>query len=181
MRSESFYYKFDFKINDSMATTMIKDVIAHLERLAPRSYQEDYDNSGLLTGDVNSTVKNILVTLDCTEAVIEEAIQNNCNLIVAHHPIIFRGLKKITGQTYVERTIIKAIKNDIAIYAIHTNLDNVHSGVNKRIAEKLGLKNLKILKLRKDTLTKLVTFIPKKMPVMWSTLFIKQGQETSGV
>jgi len=99
---------------------------------------------------------------------------------VAHHPIIFRGLKKITGQTYVERTIIKAIKNDIAIYAIHTNLDNVHSGVNKRIAEKLGLKNLKILKLRKDTLTKLVTFIPKENAVMWSTLFIKQGQETSG-
>lgn len=145
-----------------MATTAIKDVISHLESLAPRSYQEDYDNSGLLTGDSNARVNGVLVTLDCTEAVVDEAIQNNCNLIVAHHPIIFRGLKKITGQNYVERTIIKAIKNDIAIYAIHTNLDHVHTGVNKKIAEKIGLKNLKILKPRKDTLTKLVTFIPKE-------------------
>ena len=144
-----------------MATTTIKNVTDHLESLAPRSYQEDYDNSGLLTGGPKMLVKGALVTLDCTEAVVEEAIQNNCNLIVAHHPIIFRGLKKITGQNYVERTIIKAIKNDIAIYAIHTNLDNVHTGVNKKIAEKIGLKNLSILKPRKDTLSKLVTFIPK--------------------
>jgi dinuclear metal center YbgI/SA1388 family protein len=144
-----------------MATTTIKNVTDHLESLAPRAYQEDYDNSGLLTGDLNAAVKGALVTLDCTEAVVEEAIQNNCNLIVAHHPIIFRGLKKITGQNYVERTIIKAIKNDIAIYAIHTNLDNVHTGVNKKIAEKIGLKNLKILKPKKYTLSKLVTFIPK--------------------
>jgi len=144
-----------------MATT-IKNVTDHLESLAPRSYQEDYDNSGLLTGDPSAQVKGALVTLDCTEAVVDEAIQNNCNLIVAHHPIIFRGLKKITGQNYVERTIIKAIKNDIAIYAIHTNLDNIHTGVNKKIAEKIGLKNLRILKPKKDTLSKLVTFIPKE-------------------
>ncbi len=144
-----------------MATTTIKNVTDHLESLAPRAYQEDYDNSGLLTGDSSAIVKGALVTLDCTEAVVDEAIQNNCNLIVAHHPIIFRGLKKITGQNYVERTIIKAIKNDIAIYAIHTNLDHVHLGVNKKIAEKIGLKNLNILKPRKDTLSKLVTFIPK--------------------
>ncbi|MGC4022067.1 MAG: Nif3-like dinuclear metal center hexameric protein [Cyclobacteriaceae bacterium] len=145
-----------------MATATIKDVIAHLENLAPRTYQEDYDNSGLLTGENNWPVKNILVTLDCIEAVVDEAIQNNCNLIVAHHPIIFRGLKKITGQNYVERTIIKAIKNDIAIYAIHTNLDNVHTGVNRKIAERIGLKNLRVLKPKKDTLAKLVTFIPKE-------------------
>lgn len=156
------WFKFGFKINDSMATTTIKNVTDHLESLAPRSFQEDYDNSGLLTGDLNAPVKGILVTLDCIEKVVDEAIENNCNLIVAHHPIIFRGLKKITGQNYVERTIIKAIKNDIAIYAIHTNLDNVHTGVNKKIAEKIGLKNLKILKPRKDTLGKLVTFIPKE-------------------
>ncbi|GHN03233.1 GTP cyclohydrolase 1 type 2 [Cytophagales bacterium WSM2-2] len=145
-----------------MATATIKDVTDHLEALAPRSYQEDYDNSGLLIGDSGAIVKGVLVTLDCTEAVIEEAIQTNCNLVVAHHPIIFRGLKKITGQNYVERTVIKAIKNDIAIYAIHTNLDNVHTGVNKKIAEKIGLKNLRILKPRSGTLTKLVTFIPRE-------------------
>ncbi len=145
-----------------MATTTIKNVTDHLESRAPRSYQEDYDNSGLLTGDPSALVKGVLVTLDCIETVVDEAIQNNCNLIVAHHPIIFRGLKKITGKNYVERTIIKAIKNDIAIYAIHTNLDNVHTGVNKKIAEKIGLKNLRILKPRKDTLSKLVTFIPKE-------------------
>jgi len=145
-----------------MATTTIKDVTDYLESFSPRSYQEDYDNSGLLTGDFNAPVKGILVTLDCTEGVIDEAIQNNCNLIVAHHPIIFRGLKKITGQNYVERTIIKAIKNDIAIYAIHTNLDNVHVGVNRRIAEHIGLKNLKVLQPKKDTLSKLVTFIPRE-------------------
>ncbi len=145
-----------------MSTVTIKDVTDHLETLAPRSYQEDYDNSGLLTGNASEYVSGVLVTLDCTEEVVEEAIQKKCNLIVAHHPIIFRGLKKLTGQTYVERTIIKAIKNDIGIYAIHTNLDVVNSGVNKGIAEKIGLKDLKILQPKKDSLAKLVTFIPKE-------------------
>jgi len=145
-----------------MATATIKDVTDHLEALAPRSYQEEYDNSGLLTGNASEPVRGVLVTLDCTEDVVEEARRENCNLIIAHHPIIFRGLKKLTGQTYVERTIIKAIKNDIAIYAIHTNLDHVHTGVNRKIAERIGLKNLKILQPKKDTLMKLVTFIPKE-------------------
>ncbi len=150
------------KTNESIEMTKIKDVTAYLESLAPLSFQEDYDNSGLLTGDPNGDLRGILITLDCTEAVVEEAITSNCNLIVAHHPIIFKGLKKLTGKNYVERTIIKAIKNDIAIYAIHTNLDNVHLGVNKKIAEMIGLKNLKVLAPKKDTLTKLVTFIPKE-------------------
>jgi len=134
-----------------MATATIKDVTDYLETLAPQSYQEDYDNCGLLTGNVDESIKGVLVTLDCTEDVVEEARRENCNLIVAHHPIIFRGLKKLTGQTYVERTIINAIKNDIAIYAIHTNLDHVHIGVNKKIAEKIGLQNLKILHSQKKT------------------------------
>jgi len=145
-----------------MTTATIKDITNHLEMLAPRSYQESYDNSGLLTGNADVAVTGILVTLDCTENVVEEAIQSKCNLIIAHHPIIFKGLKKLTGQTYVERTIIKAIKNDIAIYAIHTNLDHVHLGVNKKIAERIGLKNVRILQPRKDTLMKLVTFVPKE-------------------
>ncbi|MBL7843187.1 MAG: Nif3-like dinuclear metal center hexameric protein [Cyclobacteriaceae bacterium] len=138
----------------------VSDVTHYLESMAPRSYQESYDNSGLLTGSPDQAVKGILVSLDCVEAVVEEAIKLNCNLIVAHHPIIFKGLKKLTGSNYVERTIIKAIKNDIAIYAIHTNLDNVHTGVNKKIAEKIGLQNLKILAPKPNTLSKLVTFIP---------------------
>jgi dinuclear metal center YbgI/SA1388 family protein len=140
--------------------TKIKDVTTYLESLAPRSFQESYDNSGLLTGDSNADILGVLVTLDCTEAIVDEAINQQCNLIVAHHPILFKGIKKLTGQNYVERTIIKAIKNDIAIYAIHTNLDNVHLGVNKKIGEMLGLKNLKVLAPKKDTLSKLVTFIP---------------------
>jgi len=145
-----------------MATVTIKDVTDYLESLAPRSLQEDYDNSGLLTGHGRDPVKGILVTLDCTENVVEEAIRGGCNLIIAHHPILFKGLKKLTGQTYVERVIIKAIKTDIAIYAIHTNLDNVIGGVNKKIADKLGLKNLSILLPKRNTLSKLVAFIPRE-------------------
>lgn len=140
----------------------IKDVTSYLESFAPPSFQEGYDNSGLLTGELTAEVTGILVTLDCTEAVVNEAIDTKCNLIIAHHPIIFKGLKKLTGQNYIQRTIIKAIKNDIAIYAIHTNLDNVHVGVNKKISEMIGLKNLQVLAPKKDTLTKLVTFIPKR-------------------
>jgi len=140
----------------------IKDMTDFLETIAPRSYQESYDNSGLLTGSSDWQVKGVLVTLDCTEEVVTEAIALNTNLIVAHHPIVFKGLKKLTGQNYIERTVIKAIKNDIAIYAIHTNLDNVYRGVNRKIAEKLGLKNVRILVPKKDTLSKLVTFVPKE-------------------
>lgn len=144
-----------------MATTTIKDVVTHLETFAPLAYQEDYDNSGLLVGDRSAAVTGILVTLDCTEAVIDEALAQGCNLIVAHHPIVFRGIKQLTGKNYVERTVIKAIKNDVAIYAIHTNLDNVANGVNQKIAERLGLINCRILQPRAKTLAKLVTFIPK--------------------
>ena len=143
-----------------MATTTIKKVTDYLESLAPKAYQESYDNSGLLTGDRKSLVKGVLVTLDCIEAVVDEAIQTNCNLIVAHHPILFKGLKKLTGESYVERTLIKAIRHDIAIYAIHTNLDNVYQGVNKRIGEKIGLKNMTVLVPKANTLLKLTTFIP---------------------
>jgi dinuclear metal center YbgI/SA1388 family protein len=139
----------------------VKDITEYLETIAPKAYQESYDNSGLLTGEPLQEVTGALVTLDCIEAVVDEAIAKKSNLIIAHHPIIFKGLKKITGSNYVERTILKAIRNNIAIYAIHTNLDNVHTGVNRKIAQKIGLKNLKVLAPKHDTLTKLVTFIPK--------------------
>lgn len=138
----------------------IKDISHFLESIAPLSYQEPYDNAGLIVGEPSSVVTNILVSLDCTEEVVEEAIANNCNLIVAHHPIVFKGLKKFNGRNYVERTVIKAIKNDIAIYATHTNLDHVVGGVNFMIAERLGLQHVRILAPKKDVLMKLVFFVP---------------------
>ena len=138
----------------------IKDVVSYLSSIAPPAYQESYDNAGLITGDPGCEVRGALVTLDCTEPVVDEAVAAGANLIVAHHPILFRGIKRLTGATYVERTLIKAIRNDIAIYAMHTNLDNVLGGVNSKIAEKIGLVNTRILLPKKDTLTKLVTFVP---------------------
>lgn len=138
----------------------IKEIIAHIESIAPLAYQESYDNSGLLCGDSYAEAKAALVTLDCTEEVLDEAIASGCNLIIAHHPIIFSGLKKITGKNYVERVIIKAIKNDIAIYAAHTNLDNVHTGVNVQIASKIGLSNTRMLSPKTGYLRKLITFCP---------------------
>jgi dinuclear metal center YbgI/SA1388 family protein len=138
----------------------VREVISFLESIAPRQYQETYDNSGLITGDPDTDVSGILVTLDSTEDVVDEAITSHCNLIIAHHPIVFKGLKKLTGSHYVERVIIKAIKNDIALYAIHTNLDNVHTGVNRKICERIGLQRLRVLSPRKDTLSKLTTFVP---------------------
>lgn len=140
--------------------TKIKDIIQYLETFAPPAFQEDYDNSGLITGDRQLEVTGVIISLDCTEKVVDETIDKGCNLIVAHHPIVFRGLKKLTGANYIERTIIKAIKHDIAIYAIHTNLDNISQGVNKKIADKLCLEETKILRPRTDTLNKLTTFIP---------------------
>lgn len=138
----------------------IKDVMNLLEDIAPLAYAEGFDNTGLLVGDSSKELSNILVTLDTLEAVVEEAIANDCNLIVSFHPIVFSGLKKFTGKTYVERVVQKAIKNDIAIFAIHTALDNNWNGVNAMICEKLGLQNRKVLIPQKETIKKLVTFVP---------------------
>jgi len=151
----------------------IREIINHLELIAPLHLQEDYDNSGLITGNEDQILTNTLVSLDCTDAVIDEAIQNNCNLVISHHPIIFRGLKKLTGKNYVERTIIKAIQHNIAIYAIHTNLDNVlKNGVNSKIASKIGLCNTKILSPLKHKLAKLTTYVPiENASVVRSALF----------
>lgn len=139
----------------------IKDICDELESIAPLSYQESYDNSGLLVGNPASDVNGALLTLDVTEAVIQEAVDKGCNLVIAHHPLIFSGVKRLTGQTYVERCIVKAIKADVAIYAIHTNLDNVSHGVNDMICEKLGLVNTRILSPKADTLSKLVVYVPE--------------------
>ena len=140
---------------------IVQDVINHLEELAPLTYAEDFDNVGLLVGNKNSQITGILVTLDTLEEVVDEAIENNCNLIVSFHPIIFSGLKKITGKTYVERVVLKAIKNDISIYSMHTALDNAKNGVNNMICEKLNLTNRKILIPQASTIKKLTTYAPK--------------------
>ncbi|WP_026464177.1 Nif3-like dinuclear metal center hexameric protein [Adhaeribacter aquaticus] len=138
----------------------IKEITSFLQQLAPLAYQESYDNSGLQTGDPEWNVTGVLATLDCTLAVLNEALENDCNLIVAHHPVIFRPLKQLTGRNEVEQVIIKAIQNNLAIYACHTNLDNVLPGVNAKIAEKLGLIETNILEKKAGNLLKLVTFSP---------------------
>lgn len=139
---------------------IIQDVINYLEEYAPLAYAEDFDNVGLLVGDKNQKLSGILVTLDTTEAVVDEAIQNNCNFIVSFHPIVFKGLKKITGKTYVERVVIKAIQNNIAIYSIHTALDNANHGVNSIICDQLNLTNKHILIPQIETIKKLTTYAP---------------------
>ncbi|MCP4122690.1 MAG: Nif3-like dinuclear metal center hexameric protein [Bacteroidetes bacterium] len=138
----------------------IRDIIDHLELTAPPNYQESYDNSRLLTGDAMASCTGALICLDSIEAVIDEAVDLDCNLVIAHHPIVFSGIKSLTGKNYVERTIIKAIRNNIAIYACHTNLDNVPTGVNSIIANKLGLENVRILSPKKGLLRKLYTYVP---------------------
>lgn len=140
---------------------IIQDVINHLEELAPLAYAESFDNVGLLVGDKNKKVTGVLVTLDTLEAVVDEAIKSNCNLIISFHPIIFTGLKRLTGKTYVERVVLKAIQHKIAIYAIHTALDNALQGVNDVISNQLGLVNKKILIPQSGTIKKLTTYVPK--------------------
>ncbi|SEA93884.1 Nif3-like dinuclear metal center hexameric protein [Pedobacter hartonius] len=147
-------------------------LIKHLEEYAPLNYQEDYDNSGLLTGHPDQEITVALVALDCVEEIVDEAIAKGCNLIITHHPIVFKGLKKLTGKNYVERVLLKAIKNNIAIYAIHTNLDSVHNGVNGMICKRLGLQQAKILHPREGLLKKLVTFCPSlQAPPLRDALF----------
>lgn len=138
----------------------LAELTQYLESLAPLAYQESYDNSGLIVGYPDKDIQQILVSLDCTEAVVDEAIAKGCQIIVSHHPIVFSGLKKFNGKTYVERVVEKAIKNNIAIYAIHTNLDSVATGVNARICETLGLTDCRILAPKQNLLKKLVTYVP---------------------
>ncbi len=139
----------------------ISEIISFLDNYAPLVYQEHYDNAGLVIGNPKWDCSGILVSLDATESVVLEARQKKCNLIVAHHPIIFTGLKKINAKNYVEKAVIAAIKHDIAIYAIHTNLDNFIHGVNGKMADKLGLINRKVLVPKLNVLRKLYSFVPE--------------------
>jgi dinuclear metal center YbgI/SA1388 family protein len=138
----------------------ISQVINILEDFAPLALQDDFDNAGLQVGDASQKVKGILLCLDITEEVLDEAIELDCNLIISHHPLLFKPLKSLSGKSYIERCVIKACKNDMVIYSAHTNLDNAWGGVNFRIAEKIGLQNLRVLKPKENSLFKLVTFVP---------------------
>ncbi|WP_210488740.1 Nif3-like dinuclear metal center hexameric protein [Rufibacter aurantiacus] len=140
--------------------TKIKEVVQVLERYAPPAYQESYDNALLQIGDPEATVTGVLLTLDCTLEVVQEAVDRGCNLIVAHHPVIFKPLKSLTGKTPVERILLKALQHQVAIFACHTNLDHVHNGVNAKLCEKLGILNPKVLSPKTQLLTKLETYVP---------------------
>jgi dinuclear metal center YbgI/SA1388 family protein len=139
---------------------IVNDFIEALEEFSPSYYAEDFDNTGLLVGEKTMKVNGVLITLDCLESVVDEAIAKNCNLVVSFHPIIFSGLKKLNNKTYVERVVHKAIKNDIAIFAIHTALDNISHGVNAMMCKKLGLKNTSVLIPKQKTIKKLTTYVP---------------------
>ncbi len=150
----------------------LKELCDSLESWAPLAYQESYDNSGLIVGDKAAELTGVLVSLDCVESVVDEAIAKGCNVVVSHHPIVFKGLKTFTGKNYVERTVLKAIKNDIALYAIHTNLDNVHTGVNKMLADKIGLINTRVLVPKKEVIKQLVTYaLPNEAEDIRNALF----------
>jgi len=139
----------------------LSELCSYLDNAVPLSFQEGFDNSGLQVGLPGKEIKSALITLDVTERVIEEAIQKSCDVVISHHPVIFGGLKKITGRSAAERIIVNAIKNDIAVYSSHTNLDMMNTGVSRKMAQKLGLKNIKVLQPLKGKLIKLVTFIPE--------------------
>lgn len=138
----------------------LREITSFLESIAPPAFQEDYDNSGLIVGHPDMEITGALISLDCTESIVEEAIEHGCNLIISHHPIVFKGLKKFNGNNYVERVVIKAIRHEIAIFAIHTNLDHVSEGVNRKICDRLGVINCRILSPKSGILRKIVTFCP---------------------
>lgn len=154
---------------------LIKEVLTALEEIAPLAYAEDFDNVGLLVGNQNEDCSGILVCHDALESVVDEAIREKCNLIICFHPIIFSGLKKITGKNYVEKSVLKAIKNDIAIYAVHTAMDNHQNGVNKIFCNALGLMNTKILIPKENFIRKLVTFTTPENAVLIRTAMNNAG------
>lgn len=175
-----------------MTDTTIRELTTYLDSIAPPAYQESYDNVGLLVGSPNTPVNGVLVCLDSTEAIIEEAVAKACNVVVAHHPIIFKGLKSLTGKSYVERTILKAVKNDVAIYAIHTNLDNMYyRGVNAKIAEVLGLVDTRLLAPKATALqtpdgnpavgSGMIGLLPQPMPEQAFLEFLKSKMKTGCV
>lgn len=154
----------------------IQELITFLDSKCPPDFQEDYDNCGLIIGNAESEAKAALLCVDSTEDVVDEAIRSRCNVIISHHPILFNPIKKMTGATYSERVILSAIKHDISIYAMHTNLDNMVGGVNSKIADILGLKKPSILSPKRGKLLKLVTFCPQdKAELVRNAIFTAGG------
>jgi len=158
----------------------ISEIIEQIEALAPLPLQESFDNSGLQTGDISQEVKGILLCIDVTEAVMDEAVTLGCNLVISHHPLLFKPLKTLTGKNYIERCVIKACKHDIALYASHTNLDNAEKGINYLLAEKIGLQNTRILAPKKDSLLKLATFVPVSHAESLRNALFKAGAGCTG-
>jgi dinuclear metal center YbgI/SA1388 family protein len=155
----------------------LKDLCSYLDSAVPLSFQEGYDNSGLQIGLPESEISSAMITLDVTEEVMNEAVSEKCDLIISHHPLIFNGIKSITCRTFTEKILYKAVKNDIAIYSSHTNLDIFSNGVSRKMAEKLNLKGIKVLSPLKNRLLKLVTYIPESSLEKSEKLFLKQEQE----
>ncbi|MDR0811542.1 MAG: Nif3-like dinuclear metal center hexameric protein [Paludibacter sp.] len=160
----------------------IKDICLLLNEFAPLSLQESYDNAGLILGCKDAEADSVLITLDVTEEVINEAILKNCHFIIAHHPLIFNGIKQLTGSNYVQRCVIKAVKNDIAIYAAHTNFDNVIDGVSGRMAEKLGLQNVEILQVTDFNNNRVGAGVTGDLPRMMSEQeFLQKLKDVFGI
>lgn len=159
---------------------ILSKIISILENFAPLSLQESYDNAGLIVGSYNMEISSTLICIDITEEVIEEAINKNCNLIISHHPLIFGGIKKINGKNDIERCIIKAIKNDIAIYSCHTNIDIVAKGVSHKMCEKLGLTKCRVLSPTKGNLNKIVCFVPENSAEEVRSAIFEAGAGTIG-
>jgi dinuclear metal center YbgI/SA1388 family protein len=161
---------------------ILKNIITFIENKFPLDLQESYDNCGLTYGHPKAEITGILVCLDVTEDVVSEAIQKKCNLIISHHPVLFKGLKSITGKSTSERVIETCIKSEIYLYALHTNLDNHYKGVNNQIANTIGLKNLKPLAHKSNTLVKLVVYVPESdKKKYWKMLYLKKELERLGI
>ncbi len=153
----------------------VKDILKEIEEYAPLPLQEGFDNAGVQVGDVNQPAHGALLCLDVTEEVIDEALELGCNLIISHHPLAFRPFKSLTGKSYIERCLMKACKYDLVIYAAHTNLDNANGGVNFKLAELIGLQNVRVLSPQKQALLKLVTFVPESYADLVRTTLFNAG------
>ena len=153
----------------------IKDILKEIEAYAPLPLQEGFDNAGVQVGDVNQPAQGALLCLDVTEEVIDEALELDCNLIISHHPLAFKAFKSLTGKSYIERCLMKACKYDLVIYAAHTNLDNAYGGVNFKLAEMIGLQNVRVLSSQKNALLKLVTFVPEAYADLVRTALFNAG------
>lgn len=161
-------------------STTVNDLIGWFEEFAPQTLQEEYDNCGLQVGDKNTPITAVLLTLDITNEVVDEAIQYNCNVIVAHHPLIFKALKKITPENHIQNIIIRLIKNNISLFIAHTNIDNVIEGVNSQIADKLELTNRSVLLPLNNSFAKIITFIPEKHATKVQQALFEAGAGTIG-